>query len=183
MKNNHFHNHDGVYELSPITNRLLLVKPVTKRSQYTFSRRPRFFSRSFYCFTKHSFRQIWPRAVFKDYFRCFRGLEKAGFSEKKSCGSKCLFVDHRASRTTVCDTCRLQTCRLQTADLQTADLQTADLQTADCRLADCRLADCRLADLQTWRLQTDYFWIVVMSTCHAGMSSIKRLFPPKTPLC
>ena len=31
MKNNHFHNHDGVYELSPITNRLLLVKPVTKR--------------------------------------------------------------------------------------------------------------------------------------------------------
>ena len=32
MKNNHFHNHDGVYELSPITNRLLLVKPVTKRS-------------------------------------------------------------------------------------------------------------------------------------------------------
>ena len=32
MKNNHFHHHDGVYELSPITNRLLLVKPVTKRS-------------------------------------------------------------------------------------------------------------------------------------------------------
>ena len=63
------------------------------------SRRARFFSRSFYCFTKHSFRQIWPRAVFKDYFRCFRGLEKAGFSEKKGCGSKCLFVDHRASRT------------------------------------------------------------------------------------
>ena len=31
MKNNHFHNHDGVYELSPITNRLLLVKPVTRR--------------------------------------------------------------------------------------------------------------------------------------------------------
>ena len=33
------------------------------------------------------------RAVFKDYFRCFRGLEKPGFSQKKSCGSKCLFVD------------------------------------------------------------------------------------------
>ena len=32
MKNNHFHNHDGVYELSPITNQLLLVKPVTKCS-------------------------------------------------------------------------------------------------------------------------------------------------------
>ena len=32
MKNNHFHNHDGVDELSPIRNRLLLVKPVTKRS-------------------------------------------------------------------------------------------------------------------------------------------------------
>ena len=30
MKNNHFHNHDGVYELSPITNRLLLVKPMTR---------------------------------------------------------------------------------------------------------------------------------------------------------
>ena len=32
MKNNDFHYHDDVYELSPITNRLLLVKPVTKRS-------------------------------------------------------------------------------------------------------------------------------------------------------
>ena len=31
MKNKHFHNHDGVYELSPNTNRLLLVKPVTRR--------------------------------------------------------------------------------------------------------------------------------------------------------
>ena len=99
MKNNHFHNHDGVYELSPITNRLLLVKPVTKRSLHVCHGGLVFFSRSFYCFTKHSFRQIWPRTVFKDYFRCFRGLEKAGFSEKKSCGSKCLFVDHRASRT------------------------------------------------------------------------------------
>ena len=104
----------------------------------------------------------------------------------------------------VCDTCRLQTCRLQTCRLQTCRLQTCRLQTcrlqtcrlADCRLADlqtadlqtadlqtCRLADCRLADLQSWRLQTEYFWIVVMSTCHAAMSSIKRLFPPKTPLC
>ena len=61
-------------------------------------RRTRSF-RSFYCFTKHSFRQFWPLAVFKDYFSCFRGLEKAGFSEKTSCGSKCLFADHRASRT------------------------------------------------------------------------------------
>ena len=101
MKNNHFHNHDGVYELSPITNRLLvlLVKPVTKRSLHVYlSRRTRSF-RSFYCFTKHSFRQFWPLAGFKDYFSCFRGLEKAGFSEKTSCGSKCLFADHRASRT------------------------------------------------------------------------------------
>ena len=99
MKNNHFHNHDGVYELSPITNQLLLVKPVTKRSLHVCLGGLFFFFRSFHCFTKHSFRQIWPQAVFKDYFRCFRGLEKAGFSEKKSCGSKCLFVDHRASRT------------------------------------------------------------------------------------
>ena len=99
MKNNYFHNHDGVYELSPVTNRLHLVKPGRDQTLVTrSSRRTRSF-RSFYCFTKHSFRQIWPRAVFKDYFRCFRGLKKAGFSEKKSCGSKCLFVDHRASRT------------------------------------------------------------------------------------
>ena len=52
--------------------------------------------RSFYCFTKHSFRQFWPLAVFKDYFSCFRGLEKAGVSEQTNCGSKCLFADHRA---------------------------------------------------------------------------------------
>ena len=80
----------------------------------------------------------------------------------------------RHMQTADLQTCRLQTCRL-------ADCRLADLQT--CRLQTCRLADCRLADLQTWRLQTEYFWIVVMSTCHAAMSSIKRLFPPKTPLC
>ena len=41
---------------------------------------------------------MWPSIVFKDYFRCFRGLEK-GFSEKTSCESKCLFADHLAIRT------------------------------------------------------------------------------------
>ena len=54
-------------------------------------------SRSFYCFTKHSFRQIWPSIVFKDYLRCFLGLEK-GFNEKTSCESKCLFAGHQAIR-------------------------------------------------------------------------------------
>ena len=97
MKNNHCHNHDGVYELSPITNRPLLVKPVTKRS-YTFVTADSFFS-IFLLLYQHSFRQFWPLAVFKDYFSCFRGLEKAGVSEKTSCGSMCLFADHRASRT------------------------------------------------------------------------------------
>ena len=36
--------------------------------------------------------------VFKDYFKCFRSLEK-GFSEKTSCESKRLFANHRAIRT------------------------------------------------------------------------------------
>ena len=46
-------------------------------------------SRSFYCFIKYSFRQMWPSIVFKDYFRFFRGLER-GFTQKTSCESKCL---------------------------------------------------------------------------------------------
>ena len=41
---------------------------------------------------------MWPSIVFKDYFRCFHGLEK-GFGEKTSCESKCLFANHRAIRT------------------------------------------------------------------------------------
>ena len=99
MKNNLFHNDDGVYELSPITNRLLLVKPVTKRSLHVCHGGLVFFFPIFLLLYQAQLRQIWPRAVFKDYFRSFRGLGKAGFSEKKSCGSKCLFVDHQASRT------------------------------------------------------------------------------------
>ena len=43
---------------------------------------------------------MWPSIVFKDYFKCFRGLGKSfGFGEKTSCESKCLFVNHRAIRT------------------------------------------------------------------------------------
>ena len=60
----------SVYELFPITNRLLLVKRLGPKVVYTLSRRTRSF-RFFHCFTKHSFRQIWPWAVFKD---CILGI-------------------------------------------------------------------------------------------------------------
>ena len=57
-------------------------------------------SRSFYCFTKHSFRQIRPSKLFsKIILSVFVVWTEKGFSEKTSCESKYLFADHRTIRT------------------------------------------------------------------------------------
>ena len=58
MKNNHFHNHDGVYELSPITNRLLLVKPVTNRSLHVCHGRLGFFPDLFTALPSTAFAKV-----------------------------------------------------------------------------------------------------------------------------
>ena len=89
----------SVYELFPITNRLLLVKRLEPNVVSTFVTADSLFS----IFSLLYQAQLSPNLAMscfqRLYFRCFRGLEKAGFSEKKSCWSKNLFVDHRASRT------------------------------------------------------------------------------------
>ena len=98
MKNNHFHNHDGVYELSPITNRLLLVKPLTEHSLHVCHGRLALFN-LFSALPSTAFAKFGHKLFSKIILGVFMVWKKRGFREKKSCGSKCLFVDHRASRT------------------------------------------------------------------------------------
>ena len=50
----------------------------------------------FYHFAKHSFRQMRPSTVFKDYFKPFRGLERVNTSRELT---YYLFADHPTFRT------------------------------------------------------------------------------------
>ena len=83
MKKSHFDNQS--YELFPITNPLFLAKRLGPNVVYTFVTADSLFSIFSLLYQAQLSPNMAMSCLQRLYFRCFRGLEKAGFCEKKSC--------------------------------------------------------------------------------------------------